>query len=75
MSGTVEGISSSSMVRVSVVCALALVTLAADGTYTNKYCNMNCEFDENTSFVHTVCERGKEVNHPVILMAGALIQT
>lgn len=61
MKRTVERAASHSMVRLSVVCTLAFVAIAADGL-NNRYCDMSCEYDDNLSFVHTVCERDKEVD-------------
>lgn len=61
MGRTVESIVCNSMVRFCILYALAFVTLTADGL-NNKYCNMNCVYDENLTFTHTVCERGKEVD-------------
>lgn len=40
---------------------VVFVAIAATQALENKYCSMNCEYEDNLTFVHTVCARGKEV--------------
>lgn len=59
MRGAVErSACNSNMVRLCVLVFFA--TALAEGLQ-NKYCGMSCEYDENLTFAHTVCERGKQV--------------
>lgn len=61
MRRSVGKVASNSMVRLCVIYAFTLFTAITATGFHNKYCNLNCEFDEHLTFVHTVCEREKEV--------------
>lgn len=61
MKRPVGSVAFDSMVRLCVIYAFAFIAVVTEGFLQNRYCSMNCELDDNLTFVHTVCDRGKEV--------------
>lgn len=62
MRRTVETVLCNSMVRLCVITFVVFLAFT-EGLQQNRYCRMNCEYEENLTFTHTVCERGKEVGN------------